>query len=333
MLKKRESIIHKTENSTQKVLLSGSLSDSSFFDIFREISLPKWTGTLVVKASKTEYRFYFRKGDIIYSENSKEKTELKILEIIKNSGLISRDTFVRSEKKKAKLMRTLLEILIEDGHVSMLLYTKVISAAVRLNILKMLLLKKGTYTFSERKTIREVHGVKPVSMLDIKDISSLTEKYPEQMKKVLRSFYRFVSETEKDHFLAKNKSVLQNYLICDIDFFTFIDKVVSGYADGKWQIQNRFYSTATIQVLLLYIFRAFVLAGVVVFLYLSAYTGAFKGKREERSVEIFYFFKIDLISSLIELETGTPPDKKQLLMSGFLKEEEIELSRTKENTR
>ena len=114
MTEKREMIVHKAENESRKELMSGSFSGSSFFQVCSEISLPKLTGTLSVKTGKTEFRFYFRQGDIIYSENSKEKTELKILEIIKYSGLISRETFVNSEKKKSKMMRTLLEILVED---------------------------------------------------------------------------------------------------------------------------------------------------------------------------------------------------------------------------
>ncbi|HDT11354.1 MAG TPA: hypothetical protein ENN58_01305 [bacterium] len=150
------------------------------------------------------------------------------------------------------------------------------------------------------------------------------------MKKILENLYRDVSETKKDHFLAKNKSVLQNYLICEIDFFTFVNKTVTSYANGEWQFQGWFNSAVMLQSLLLYTFRTFVLAGVLVFLYLAVMTGAFKRKKEERSVEIFYFFKVDMISSLIEMETGTTPDRKQLLLSGLLKEEEIELSEAKD---
>ena len=81
-------------------ILSGSISSgNTFFDICREIALPKWTGMLVIKAGKTKYNFYFREGEIIYSENSLEKTESKILEMIRRADLVSRETLSSSEKK------------------------------------------------------------------------------------------------------------------------------------------------------------------------------------------------------------------------------------------
>jgi len=323
----REKIIQKTEAPVSKELLSGSFSETSFFDVCREIALPKWTGTLVVKESKREYRFYFKDGEIIYSEDSSEKTEVKIFEIIRNSGLISRETFVNCEKKKAKVMRSLLEILIEDGHVSMLLYSKVISAVVRVNIIKMLLLKKGSYSFFEKKIMREVHGVRPVSVLDIRDISTIADNHRKELGKVIKNFYRHILNVDKNSFLSEKKSLLQNYLVCEIDFFTFITKSVEGLSERKWKMQGIFSSIGVLQTATLYIFRGFVFLGVLVFLYLALVTGAFKDKKEPRSVEDFYFFKVEMIALMLEFESGKKPSVEMMLQSGMLSQEEINISR------
>ncbi len=315
-------------------ILSGSISSgNTFFDICREIALPKWTGMLVIKAGKTKYNFYFREGEIIYSENSLEKTESKILEMIRRADLVSRETLSSSEKKKSKVMRTLLEILVEEGHVSMLLYSRVISTLIRLNILKAMLLKKGEYKFLERKTIREVHGVKPVSVLDINNIASVVDSYPAETKKILKNWYNNVSETKEGHYLVKNKSFLQSFLAREIDFLSFMAKAVPDYAKKEWQMQGLFGSFSAFQTILIYMFRSLAVFGIALFLYLVFMTGAFSAVKNPRSVEEFYFFKVKLTSSMISLETGSEPDKEQLIMSGLLTEKDIEISGIKDNNK
>jgi hypothetical protein len=326
----RESILQKKEPNVNKELLSGNLEETSFFDVCREIALPKWTGILKVEAGKIKHLFYFKKGDIIYSENSKEKTEEKILDMVRRSGLISRETFSTSEKKKAKLMRTLLEILVEDGHVSMLLYSKIISATVRMNVLKAILLRKGKYSFTERKSIREVHGVKLVQILEIRDVATLVDSHPKSFKKITESFYNYVQESDKDFFISENKTVLQNYLLCEIDFFKFIDKAVTGLTENKWKIKGKCFSLPALQTASLYIFRTFVAAGVLFFLYLALITGSFKRTREPRSVKDFYYFKVNLISSLLEFQSGEVPREEQLIKSGLVREEEIDIIKRSE---
>ncbi len=322
----RASVLHKKEVNKPKELLSGSLDKDSFFDICREISLPKWTGVLVVKSSKTEFRFYFKKGEIIYSENSRQKTEEIILEMIRNSGLISRETISSSEKKKSKLMRTLLEILVEDGHVSMLLYSKIISAAVKMNVLDALVLKKGKYSFTERSVIREVHGVKIISILEIRDVANIVESHNHSFKKVTGNFFNYVGKTEKDCFLKENKTIFQNYLMCEIDFFKFVNQTVTGLSEKKWEITGKFFSLPVMQTMILYLFRFFVILGVFTFLYLAFITGSFEKRTGPVSVKDFYFFKANLVSSLLELETGSVPDKDELVKSGLLSLEEVDMA-------
>lgn len=314
------------KNSVNTVVLSGKLQETEFFDVLREILLPKYSGVLKIKNKKKEYRFYFKEGIIVYSENSEERMDRTILSMIKSSDLISRDTIVKCEKKKSKIMKRLLEILIEEGHVSMLLYSKIISAAVRINIVEGFLLKKGDYEFEKRPTTREVHGVKPVEIQGLQQLASMSEKKIEILKKTLKSFHCEILSNSGASYFSLKKSFLQNFLITEIDFIKYIVKAADDYANGGWTIQSRFQTTGTINTAFIYAFRTFVFVAISTLLYIAAMTTAFETEAEHRSVKDFYFFKVSLMSSLLSFETGKEISLEELKKSGMITEKELEFS-------
>lgn len=308
--------------------IEGNLSESSFFDIMREITLPKLTGILRVTFSGKTYRFYFRGGILIYSENSRERTEKKVLKMVRNSGLISRETFVKSEKKKSKMLKSLLEILIDQGHVSMLLYSKIINTVLRMNIVDVMLQKKGTYCFEEKKSIREIHGVRTVDIKTVQVLSSCLDKQKNRkaMASVMKNLYSNVTEKTDADYLTVGKPFIQNFLATEIDFLKYISKSSEDYAKGGWIVQSKFSSSKTINMLTLYFFRAFVFSGIFVFLYLATMTNTFKVEKEHRSIKDFYFFKVSLLTSLVSFETGEKPSVEKTIESGLLSKEEVKHS-------
>jgi len=312
--------------STQEI--ERNLSESSFFDIMREIALPKLTGILRVTFSRKSYRFYFRDGVLIYSENSKEKTEKKILKIVRNSGLISRETFIKSEKKKSTMLKSLLEILIDQGHVSMLLYSKIINTVLRMNIIDVMLQKKGTCFFEEKKSIREVHGIRTVDIKMVQVASSCldTQENRKAMATVMKNLFSNVTEKTDAHYLTAGKPFIQNFLATEIDFLKYISKATEDYAKGGWKVQSKLSSSKTINTLTLYFFRAFVFSGIFVFLYLATMTNTFKVEKEHRSIKDFYFFKVSLLTSLVSFETGEKPSIEKTVESGLLSKEEVKRS-------
>ena len=308
------------------VSLSGSISSKNFVEVFEDISKRKLSGVLKIGSSKKEYRFYFREGIIIYSENSKTRTDEKILEMIKSSGVITRDTIIKSEGKKSKIMKSLLEILIEEGHVSMLLYSKIISTSSRMNVIEAAFLNKGTYSFEHRNSVREVHGVRPLEFESAIFLKALPEEKIKAIKKILGALYYNVTRNNGAEYLSENKPFFQNYLITEMDFLEYVNRAADDFLSGKWCLQNKFMTAKVADTVARYFFRTFVLGAVFTFFYLVTMTTTFQAKPEHRSVKDFYFFKISLMSSLYTFETGEKAELEKLLLNSLITDREVELS-------
>ncbi|HNW15286.1 MAG TPA: DUF4388 domain-containing protein, partial [bacterium] len=231
-------VLEKT--ASNQIVLSGSIQNTSFFDILRDIALPKYSGMLKIKTGKKEYRYYFKEGIIIYAENSIERMDQLILSTIKQAEIVSRETVVKCEKMKSKLMKSLLEILIEEGHVSMLLYSKIISAAVRMNILEGFFARKGIYSFELRNSVREVHGVKSVDIRNAQQLASMSDEKLKTVKKILLSMNCDILTNKDAAYFSVNKSFLQNFLVTEIDFIQYISKAAEDFLSGGWTMRSRF---------------------------------------------------------------------------------------------
>ena len=303
--------------------MSGRIQEKGFFDLFEDISQRKLSGVLrIALTKKHEYRLYFREGTVVYSENSKVRTDELILEMIKNSGLVTRDTIVKSEGKKSKIMKSLLEILIDEGHVSMLLYSKIISTTSRMNIIEAAFVNKGTYSFENRNSVREVHGVRPVEYSGVLALKTTDEDKIKAIRKILKSLYFNVIGNNGTDYLSSQKPFLQNYLITELDFIEYVTRAADDLLAGRWSIQNRFMTAKVLDTAARYAFRAFVFSALCTFLYLATMTATFAVKKEHRSVRDFYFFKISLLSSLYSFETGEPADIDKLIMNSLVTKKE-----------
>lgn len=313
--------------------MSGEIQEKGFFELFEDISQRKLSGVLKITLSKKhEYRFYFREGMIVYSENSRVRTDELILDMIKGSGLVTRDTIVKSEGRKSKIMKSLLEILIEEGHVSMLLYSKIISTTARINIMEAALVSKGTYSFEHRNSVREVHGVRPVEYAGVTVLKTTDSNKIKTVKKILRSLYFNVTANNGADYLSSKKPFLQNYLITELDFIEYVNRAAEDLLAGKWNIENRFTTAKVLDTAARYTFRAFLFSALCTFLYLATMTATFAVKKEHRSVRDFYFFKISLLSSLYTFETGEQADIDKLILNSLVTKEEAEHSGIKDRS-
>jgi hypothetical protein len=323
-------VLEKT--SSNQIILKGSIQDTSFFDILRDIALPKHSGMLKIKTGKKEYRYYFKEGIIIYTENSVERMDQVILSMIKQSEIVSRETIIKCEKMKSKVMKSLLEILIEEGHVSMLLYSKIINTAIRMNILEGFFVKKGSYSFELRNSVREVHGVKPVDIRSVQQLASMSDEKTKSIRNLMLSMNCDVLTNKDATYFSVNKSLLQNFLVTEMDFIQYIVKAAEDLLSGGWTIQSRFATPVIFKTGALYLFRIFVFAGIFVFLYLATMTTTFETRSEHRSVKDFYFFKISLMSSLMSFENGNEQSTGELIRSGMISEYELNLSGLEKST-
>ncbi|MBO7126961.1 hypothetical protein J6W78_05400 [bacterium] len=296
------------QKSTAKIAFAGEIRDKKLIDAFTEASISGLTGILKLKVSRNEYYFYFVKGSLIYSSNMKKTMDQTVLEIIKYSGFISREKLLKCEKEKSKAMKTILEMLIDEGFVSMLLYSKVISLAMRINIINAMLENDGSYSFEIKAKIESVQGVKPVSVTQLKPISTLIEENRAAVKEVTDSLYSEIDKCAGAAYLKQNQSFIHNAITAESDYLKFFSTAVTDFIDKKWSFPSFFLKDKLLNSIAVYTFRTLIIIGICIFLYLALMTTTFDLKNEEISGKDFYFIREKITKSLQDFQTA---EKKQ----------------------
>lgn len=299
------------QKSTAKIAFAGEIRDKKLIDVFTEASILGLTGILKLKVPRNEYYFYFVKGSLIYSSNLKKTMDQMVLEIIKYSGFISREKLIKCEKEKGKEMKTILEMLIDEGFVSMLLYSKVISLAMRTNVIEAMLETEGNYSFEIKTNIESVHGVRPISVTQLKTISTLIEENRAAVKEVAASLYSEIDKCNGAAYLKANQSFLHNAITADLDYLKFFSVAVTDFIDKKWSFPSFFLKDKLLNFIAVYTFRTLIVIGLCTFLYFAIMTTTFDIKNEEISGKDFYFLREKLTESLqnfqnVEKKQNTP---------------------------
>ena len=286
------------QKSVAKIAFAGEIRDKKLIDVLTEASIQGLTGILKLKVMRNEYYFYFVKGSLIYSSNKKTNMDKTVLDIIKYSGFISREKLLACEKQKSKAMKTTLEMLIDEGFVSMLLYSKVISLAMRINVINAMLETDGNYSFEIKAKVDSVHGVRPISVTHLKSISTLIEENRAAVKEVNSSLYSEIYKCSGTTYLKPNQSFLHNAVTADSDYLKFFAVAVTDFIDKKWSFPSFLLKDKLLNSIAIYTFRTLVVIGLCIFLYLAIMTTAFDLTHEEISGNDFYFVRGKLTESL-----------------------------------
>lgn len=318
------------QKSTAKIAFAGEIRDKKLIDAFTEASISGLTGILKLKVMLNEYYFYFAKGSLIYSSTMKKTMDQTVLEIIKYSGFISREKLLKCEREKSKAMKTSLEMLIDEGFVSMLLYSKVVSLAMRTNIINAMLETNGNYSFELKAKIDSVHGVRPVSVTQLKPISTLIEENRAAVKEVADSLYAEIDKCAGAPYLKPNQSFLHNAVTADMDYLKFFSLAVTDFISKKWSFPGFFLKDKLLNSIAVYTFRTLIIIGLCAFLYLAMMTTAFDLKNEEISGQDFYFLREKLSKSLQNFQVY---EKKQLPGKSAGKKENGEKNTKSKNTK
>lgn len=296
------------QKSDVKIAFAGDIRDKKLLDILTEASISGLTGILKLKVTHNEYYFYFVKGSLIYSSNLKKTMDKTVLDIIKYSGFISREKLMKCEKEKSKAMKTILEMLIDEGFISMLLYSKVISLAMRINVINAMLETEGNYRFEIKTKVDPVQGVRPVPVTQLKTISTLIEEHRVAVKEVADSLYSEIDKCTGVTYLKQNQSFLHNAITAESDYLKFFAVAVTDFIDKKWSYPHFFLKDRLLNSIAVYTFRTLIVIGLCIFLYLAIMTTTFDLKNEEISGRDFYFLRGKLTESLQNFLTS---DKKQ----------------------
>lgn len=299
------------QKSTAKIAFAGDIRDKKLIDVFTEASISGLTGILKLKVMRNEYYFYFVKGSLIYSSNLKKTMDQTVLDIIKYSGFISREKLIRCEKQKSSAMKTILEMLIDEGFVSMLLYSKVVSLAMRLNVINAMLETYGTYSFEIKAKIESVHGVRPVSITQLKPINNLIEENRAAVKEVADSLYSEIDKCAGVTYLKHNQSFLHNAITDESDYLKFFAVAVTDFIDKKWSFPSFFLKDRLLNSIAVYTFRTLVVIGLCIFLYFALMTTTFDLKNEELSGKDFFFIRGKLIESVQNFQNAEKQESKK----------------------
>lgn len=286
------------QKSTAKIAFAGEIRDKKLIDVFTEASISGLTGILKLKVTNNEYYFYFVRGSLIYSSNLKKNMDTTVIDIIKYSGFISREKLLRCEKHKSKEMKTILEMLIDEGFVSMLLYSKVISLAIRINVIEAMLETDGNYSFEIKAKIDPVQGVRPVPLTLLTPISALIEENRGAVKEVTNSLYSEIDKCDNVPYLKPNQSFLHNAITDDSDYLKFFAVAVTDYIDKRWSFPRFFLKDRLLNSIAVYTFRTMIVIAICIFLYLAIMTTTLDLKSDNISGKDFYFIRQKISESL-----------------------------------
>ena len=139
------------------------------------------TGRLETTVKGSHYKFFFKKGVLVFAEKESVDMESLVISFLNKSIYIKKEVFRECEKKRVSVMRSVIELLIEDGHLSIMLYSKIISSIVRIYTIDLLSAQKGAFTFFPTEKIKEIHAVKPI---DIEVFKPLAENYSTDKKSI-----------------------------------------------------------------------------------------------------------------------------------------------------
>lgn len=277
------------QKSTVKIAFAGNVRDKRLLDVITEAAVSSLTGILKLKTQWNEYSIYFVKGSMIYATSARKPMEKMVLDIVKSSGFISREKLILCEKQKSEVMKTVLEILIDDGYVSMLLYSKIISTAMRINVINAMLEAEGDYSFEVRPKIDSIQGVRPISVSYLKPVDMLITEHRESVKTVIRSLYSAVDNNSGATYLVQKNTFIHSAVASESDFLRFFASAASDFIEKKWTFQSFFRKDRILNSAALYIFRALLAVCIVTFLYLALMTTTLNLNIEQISGRDFYF--------------------------------------------
>ena len=279
------------QKQTNKIAFAGNVRDKKFLDVITEAAIGSLTGFLKLKVRGNEYCLYFEKGTLVYATDGKKPTENMVFDIIKSSGFISREKLIYCEKQKSSMMKTVLEMLIDEGYVSMMLYSKVISTAMRINIINAMFETEGDYSFEIRSRIDSVQGVRPVPVTYLKAVDELISENRKAARFVADSVYLTIDEKADVPYLVPKHTFFHSAIAEETDFLKFFTTAVTDFIEKKWSFQSFFKKDRILNSVSVYTFRTLLFLCLAAFLYLAFMTTALNLKKEEISGRDFYFIQ------------------------------------------
>lgn len=303
-------------------MLAGDLKPGAIGDVWEEIAAGEMTGVLEVTSGKELWQFSFREGVLTVARKRGLDSAAHVVELLLDSGVLRQETVRDAVKKQAKTMKSCLEILMEEGQVPLLLYSRVISAVIRLHLLDVMDLHKGHYQFAVKESLREEPGAKPLDMPRFRAFLDRFDRDAKLLKNLRRGLFSPVDVLDDIRFPLPRKTLFYSYASSDFDLIDFFVRMADlqakdsiAVAGGFFRARPQAIAAALLLRLLIFIFAACVAAAVFVV-----------PPREQTSATKVTAYaireKAALLQAFSHFDTGEEVDIERLMRTGLISADE-----------
>ncbi len=314
-------------------MLSGELRPGAIESLWEEISAGGMSGVLSVESGKERWEFLFRTGVFIGAHKQGVSPGDRIIDLLLESGVLRHETVRDAIKKQSRVMKSCVEILMEEGHVPLILYSRTLSALMRLHLLDALARTKGFCQFAARNDLREDAGAKPLTLADFNRFRDYFANDRRLLKQLLAALFLPVTVLERKSFPLDRKSLFYSYATQDRDLLDFLVQMGEMTKEGMLVLDRGIAGVGSRDLVAVLVLRALAVA-LVAAMVISALAAEHSKDRHEMTLyQKAALVNVALVRDMFRFDTGEESDVSRLLRAGLLTPEEALLwEKATENT-
>lgn len=309
-------------------MYTAHLEKTPFITLFKQLATKEATGIGIIKLSNgTDYTLHIKDGAIVRITKSDYSMEKEVIALLKKSGTVSNEAFNKAEQKRLNTMRRMLDILMDSGDVSIILYSKIISALMRILLVNLLYEKKGLFTFQVKEKVKPFHSVRPITFLSLQNFHEEHIQQKKATKRVIRNMHNNIEVLNSATLPFKEGlSFFENYLSKDLDFFEFFTSFLFCLRKKRCILKGNFTTEAISDLLLRAAFRLSTLAAVILFVITvfsnKSYTHIDRGETGAKC-QFCTMFKVKTATNFYTFSFDETPTESELLSSGLITQQDL----------
>ncbi len=303
-------------------MLSGELRPGTIESIWEEIAAGEMSGILSVESGKERWHFLFRGGMLIGANKQGISPGDRIVDLLLESGILRHETVRDAIKKQSKIMKSCVEILMEEGHIPLILYSRTLSALMRLYLLDASARTKGFCQFAVKEDLREDAGAKP---LDLPRFNSFRDYFAQDrrlLKKLLGSLFAPVTVLERKNFPFDRKTLFYSYTAQDKDLLDFLVQMAGMVKTGTLVLERGLSGIAPRELALVLLLRAI---AILLTILMIVATLAIEPPSESPTTVLrkrAALVTVSLARDVARFETGEEVDIPRLIRTGLITPED-----------
>ncbi len=307
------------------VVRQGNFKITPLTELLEQLEQEKATGELEVKSGRHAWRLLLREGKVLSARKAGEENRDLVVELLEKSGAVPSEAIRVSLKKQIKSMRSRIDILLEEGVISMVLYSRAVSAVLRLRVAELFAETKAQYLFRVNEEIHEEPGVRSLGVETILRFKVTCDEAGISPAKILRRLQRPVLVKDSTLKFSHGKPLFYNYLNSSADFLDFIAATAKLMQDKRINIPGLLGVDRMTEFVAMIGVRSAALFLLSLLFYLITSVALALSHTAPGPQLDYTLWKADVVSRLYRFETGKDPDHETLFQSGFLSQKEIEM--------